>query len=154
MKFSTREDIEAPIGKVWAVVTDYDSFELAAMRRGVEVSRQQGGALPAWAAAFTFKGKRRQIALRLERAEEPGLLAFAGEGRMVEGNLLVELVELGPRRTRMTVTTEVRPLTLAARLFLQSVKLARGRAVKRYQQGVAKLATMIEARTRGQTSGF
>lgn len=152
MKFSAREDIEAPIGKVWAVVTDYDSFELAALRRGVEVARQ--GSEPAWQAAFTFRGKRRQIALKLDRAEEPGLLAFAAEGRVLQADLVVELVELGPRRTRMTVTTELRPLTLAARLFLQSVKLARGRVTRRYQQGVVKLATMIEARTRGQPAGF
>lgn len=154
MKFTAREDIEAPIGKVWAVVTDYDSFELAALRRGVEVARQGTPAAPAWQVAFTFRGKRRQIALQLDRAEEPGLLAFAAEGRMLQGDLVMELVELGPRRTRMTVTAELRPLTLAARLFLQSVKLARGRVTRRYQQGVAKLAATIEARTRGQTAGF
>ncbi|GGE09384.1 Polyketide cyclase / dehydrase and lipid transport [Gemmobacter megaterium] len=154
MKFNAREDIEAPISKVWAVATDFDSFELAALRRGVDVIRQTGSAVPAWQATFTFKGKPRTLALRQERAEAPGLLVFHGEGRLVSGTMTVELVELGPRRTRMTVTTELRPLTLAARLFLQSVKLARGRAVRRYQQGVARLATMIEARSRGQAAGF
>lgn len=154
MKFNAREDIEAPIAKVWAIVNDFDSFELAALRRGIQVTRQDDGDTPAWQLGFSFKGKPRQVAVRLEQREEPGLLVFAGDGRAIAATMAVELVELGPRRTRVTVSTELRPLTLAARLMLQSVKLARSRAVRRYQQGVAKVAGMIEARARGQSAGF
>lgn len=154
MKFSAREDIEVPVAGVWAVLTDYEAFERAALRRGAEVQRKDQGKVPAWQVAFVFRGKRRHVTIRQERIEAPGLLAFFGEGRHLEGNMQVELLELGPRRTRMTVTTEVRPLSLAARLFLQSMKLARGRVVRKYQARVAQLATMIEARARGQKAGF
>ncbi len=154
MKFNAREDLEAPIAKVWAAVTDFGSFELAALRRGIEVSRQPDAGMPSWDTAFSFKGKRRVLELRVDREEAPGLLVLTGEGSLVSGVMTIELVELGPRRTRMTVSTELRPLTLAARLFLHSMKLARGRAAKRYQNGVARLAAMVEARTRGQHVGF
>lgn len=154
MKFTAREDIEAPIADVWAVLTDYDAFERAAMRRGADVARSQTAGRLSWQVAFAFKGKRRQVVIRQETANAPGLLVFSGNGKAVEGEVRVELVELGPRRTRMSVTAEVRPLTLAARLFLQSAKLARGRIAKRYQARVAQMATMIEARTRGQAAGF
>ena len=155
MKFSSREDIEVPIAQVWAIATDYDAFERAARRRGAEVQRTDTGTgMPSWSAAFNFKGKRRVLAIRQTRAEAPHLMVFEGEGKLLAGTVQIEMLELGPRRTRMTVTSEVRPLTLAARLFLQSVKLARARVVKRYQSGIAKLATMIEARARGQKSGF
>lgn len=154
MKFSAKEDIEVPVAGVWAVITDYDGFERAALRRGAEVQRKDVGGQPAWSTAFAFRGKRRSLTIRQDRAEPPGLLAFSGASRQVEGTMVIELLELGPRRTRMTVTTEVRPLSLAARLFLQSLKLARGRIVRKYQVRVAQLATMIEARTRGQKTGF
>jgi carbon monoxide dehydrogenase subunit G len=154
MKFSAREDIEVPVAGVWAVLTDYEGFERAALRRGAEVQRKDVGGTPTWAAAFVFRGKRRSMTIRQDRAEAPAVLAFSGESRQVEGTIVIELLELGPRRTRMTITTEVRPLSLAARLFLQSLKLARGRLIKRYQTRVAQLATMIEARARGQKAGF
>lgn len=154
MKFSSREDIEVPVAGVWAVITDYDGFERAALRRGAEVQRKDEGGRPAWTAAFAFRGKRRNLTIRQDRAEPPGLLVLSGEGRQVEGTLTIDLVELGPRRTRMTLTTDIRPISLAARLFLQSLKLARGRMVKKYQSRVAQLATMIEARAKGQKAGF
>jgi len=154
MKFSSREDIEVPVADAWAVINDFDGFERAALRRGAEVQRMDEGNRPAWSASFLFRGKKRNVLFRQDRAEPPGLLAFSGEGRHVEGRLTVELMELGPRRTRMTVTTDLRPISLAARLFLQSLKLARGRVVGKYQSRVAQFANMIEARARGQKAGF
>ncbi len=154
MKFSSREDIEVPVADAWAVLADFEGFERAAMRRGAEVQRKDEDGRPAWSASFLFRGKRRNVLLRQDRAEPPGLLAFSGEGRHLGGTMSIELLELGPRRTRMTVTTDVRPISLAARLFLQSLKLARGRVVKKYQSRIAQLANMIEARARGQKAGF
>lgn len=154
MKFSAREDIEVPVAEAWAVISDYEGFERAAMRRGAQVERKDAGGRPGWAATFAFRGKKRSIQVTETRAEPPGLLEFHGTGRQLEGTLLIELLELGPRRTRMTVTTEVRPLGLAARLFLQSVKLARSRIMRKYQSRVAQLANLIEARARGHKVGF
>jgi carbon monoxide dehydrogenase subunit G len=153
MKLNAREDVEVPIAQVWAILTDYEAFERAAMRRGAEVQRTGAAGGPgAWTVSFMFRGKRRTLAIRQTRADAPQALAFGAEGRNIEGTVVIELLELGPRRTRMMVATEVRPRTLAARLFLQSVKLARTRVVKRYQTRIAQLATMIEARGRGKTA--
>jgi carbon monoxide dehydrogenase subunit G len=155
MKLNAREDIELPIAEVWSFLTDYEVFERAAMRRGAEVQRTGTGAgAPSWSVSFRFRGKQRTVALQQTRAEAPSTLAFSGEGRQLAGTVGIELMELGPRRTRMMVSAEMRPLTLAARLFLQSLKLARGRVVQRFQSRVAQLAGMIEARGRGQKAGF
>jgi carbon monoxide dehydrogenase subunit G len=154
MKLNAREDIEVPIAQAWAIITDYEAFERAAMRRGAEVQRTGTPGAPAWATSFQFRGKKRVLAIRQTRTEPPNVLGFEGEGRNVQGWVTIELLELGPRRTRMVVSTEVRPVTLAARLFLQSLKLARSRVTKRYQTRIAQLATMIEARARGQKAGF
>ena len=37
MKFSTKEDIDAPIDAVFDMLCEFDQFERAAMRRGAEV---------------------------------------------------------------------------------------------------------------------
>lgn len=154
VKFNAQEDIEVPVADAWAVISDYEGFERGAMRRGAEVQRQDEGGRPTWTVSFAYRGKRRNLTIRQDRAVPPTLLVFSGESRQVDGNVTIELLELGPRRTRMTVSTEVRPISLAARLFLQSLKLARGRVVKKYQSRIAQLATMIEARARGQKAGF
>jgi carbon monoxide dehydrogenase subunit G len=154
VKFNAREDIEAPITEVYAVLTDYAAFERAALRRGAEVTRADKGGRPAWQVSFRFRGKRREVAIVEDSRQPPSSLAFSGRGKLVEGTMTVDLMELGPRRTRMTVTTDVRPLTLAARLFLQSLKLARSRVTKRYQTRMAQFATLIEARTKGQGGGL
>ena len=37
MKFSSREDLDAPIDYVWQQVTDFVAFERQAMRRGADL---------------------------------------------------------------------------------------------------------------------
>ncbi|MDB0052652.1 hypothetical protein N9F04_02830 [Ascidiaceihabitans sp.] len=39
MKFSTREDVEAPIDQAFALIGDFGAYELSAMRLGAEVRR-------------------------------------------------------------------------------------------------------------------
>jgi uncharacterized protein YndB with AHSA1/START domain len=148
MKFTAREDIEAPIAEVFTALTDYDGFERAAMRRGAEVSGASVKGAPEWQVAFTYRGKLRRLTIRQVTADRPGTLRFAATAKSVEGELAVDLVELGRKRTRMTVVTEVKPRTLAARLFLQSLKLARARLTRRYQTRVAQFAKMIEDKLR------
>lgn len=154
MKLTAREDIETPIADAWAVVSDFAIFETAAMRRGAQVQRHDQDGRPGWRARFTFRGRERKVAVTVQRFDAPSDMVMAVTGKSVEGDIGIELVELGPRRTRITVTTEMRPRTLAARLFLQSLKLARGRITRRYQQGIAQFANMIETRGKGARAGF
>lgn len=149
MKLTARQDIEAPIAAVFDALTDHDSFERAALRRGAKVRRGMAGTVPEWRIEFEYRGKTRKLTVRQVTAERPLRLVFAGEAKSVEGGMTVDLVETAPRRTRMVVATEVVPRTLAARLFLQSLKLARGRVMKRFQKRLAQVATMIEARQQG-----
>jgi hypothetical protein len=65
----------------------------------------------------------------------------------------VDLLELGKRRTRLTVVTEIRPRTLAARLFLQSLKLARSRITRRYQARIALVGGMVAQRMAARERG-
>ncbi len=144
MKITAREDVEVPILPVFSALTEYDFFERAALRRGAEVTRGGRPDRPEWTVAFPFRGKRRVLRLWEEGIEAPTQLLFAGVGTLFQGSLHVDLVELGKRRTRIMMTTEVKARTLGARLVLQSAALARTRINRRYQGALADLAARIE----------
>lgn len=150
MKFSGRTDIEAPIAYVFDMLTDFDYWERAAMRRGADVARtdklKAAGAGMSWHLRFGWRGRERQLQMKLETLERPHLIAFAGDGPSVTLGIHCELMELSAKRCRMIVQTEVKPKTLAARLFIQSMKLARGKVMKRYDARLKSAATLIEAR--------
>ena len=153
MKFAAREDIEAPAEFVFDTLTDFEHFERAALRRGAGVVRKDGAKGPAWQLAFAWRGKRREAVLRLEETARPSAMRFGFGSRVIDGESRVELIALGPKRTRMSVSTEVRPRTLPARLFLQSLKLARARVLGRYRNRVGQLAALVRDRNAASGGG-
>lgn len=146
MKLTSREDIEAPIDRVHEAIMDFEHFETAALRRGAEVTRSDVNGKPQWDTRFDFRQKKRHVVLTLDRHDPPASLDFVFVSPNLEGSVTVELVALGPRRTRMNTALDLRPRTLAARLLLHSLKLARGRILKRYRRRAAQLANVIESR--------
>lgn len=152
MKFSTKEDIEAPLEHVHAALADFDFWERAAMRRGADVTRTDKMTTPGpgmgWHVEFTYRGKLRKIDITLTELIENHKISLDGLSKPAEGRLSIELSEMGPRRTRLGIGLEIKPRTLAARLFLQSLKLAKANVTRRFELRVAQLAADIEDRYR------
>jgi uncharacterized protein YndB with AHSA1/START domain len=150
MRLTTKQDIEAPAAFVFGVMTDFDTWERAAMRRGAEVTRtdtlRQPGIGMAWRVKFDFRGRSRVLALKFTEVDAGNRLAFTGDAPTVGGDAVVELMELSTRRTRVTVTTEIKPKTLTARLFVQSMKLAKAKIQRRFETRVGQIAADIEDR--------
>ncbi|MDH3262879.1 MAG: SRPBCC family protein [Paracoccaceae bacterium] len=152
MRFTTREDIEAPVEAVFAAVSDFEGFERAALRRGAEVRRlgdhQRRGAGKGWLVHFRYRGRARELASEIVRFEPPhALTAFGGTGG-IDGTLEVELTELAPRRTRLKLDLELRPKTIGARLFLQSLRLAKSSLTNRFKKRVHDFARRLERNQR------
>lgn len=154
MKISGRTDIGAPIAFVYASFTDFEGWERSAMRRGAEVNRTDKLRVPGpgmtWQARFAWRGKERQLQLRLKRLEPGQGMTLDFDGPSVEGTLNIELVQLAARRTRVMMQVELRPRTLAARLFVQSMRLARKRVQRRFDNRLAEIARDMEQRFAGQ----
>lgn len=146
MKLTSREDIEAPIALVHSALTDFDHFETAAQRRGAEVIRDSEDGKLRWFTSFMFRQKRRNVTIALSRHEAPALLVFSFDSPNLSGEVTVELMTLGPKRTRKTTALDVRPKTLAARILMQPLKLARGRVLRRYRKRAAQFAALLETR--------
>lgn len=152
MRFASKQDIEAPIDAVFKIMSDFEAWERAIMRRGVEVDRKdkltQTGPGMRWAAQFDYRGKRRELEAELVQIESPTLLRFAGVSQALEGVISIELLELSAKRTRLHTAIDVTPRSLTARLFLQSLRLARAKLDRKFDQRVAHLAGDIEMRYR------
>lgn len=152
MEFSAKEDIEAPINEVFAVLSDFENVERQALRRGIKVKRTTPPAPVAeglsWTAEFKFRGKDMSADLTLAKLAPPETLGFAGKAGGLQTEMNVDLTPLSPNRTRMTVTAGMLPKTLSARLLVQSLKLAKGRVTRKFSVRVSQYAKAIEERAR------
>ncbi len=148
MKFSAKEDIEAPIEYVFEKITDFTSFERSALRRGAEVQRvdslQSFGPGMKWEAAVQFRGRRRDLRIELISIDPPNSMAVKTLSSKMKGDLVVELVALSRGRTRMGVDLKVASKSLFARFLLYVLKLVRPSLTKRFNERVATKAEEIE----------
>lgn len=150
MKFSSREDVEAPIAQVFGMLSDFEVFERSAIRRGADVQRLGEHDIPhvgqAWQAKFSYRGKERKTKIELSKYAAPTDMVFDSQSGGLLTTLTLELVALSRNRTRITVGFEIKPRTLPARLFVQSLKLAKSTLTKRFRLRVAEYARDIEER--------
>lgn len=150
MEFNSKEDIEAPISQVFDVLTDLDALERQALRRGLTVKRKSDAPVPVkgmeWDAGFTFRGKDMSALIRLTEIASPERLAFSGRAGGLETAMKIDLTALSANRTRMSVTADLTPKTLSARLLVQSLKLAKGRVTRKFSVRLAQYAKTVEER--------
>lgn len=150
MKFSTNEDIEAPIEKVFEMFTDFGSFERSALRRGADVRRTDKMRAPGvgmcWKALFEMRGKKRDVDIELTRYDPAEGLIAEGKSTHLGGTMTVDLVPLSRKRTRAAISFEVKPSSLSGRLIVQSLRLGKTRLTRRYKVMVAEYAKELEHR--------
>ena len=156
MKFSTREDIEAPIDHVFDRVSDFASFERRALRYGADVVRLDEGPVQegsSWNIAFQFRGRERRMQSHLASFDPPNgyLVTTMSDGMTITST--VDLVALSRGRTRVAVAVDLRAKTLTARLLLQSMKLAKTKLTKRFKARVLEYAEDLEDDYRRGVSG-
>lgn len=151
MKFSSREDIEAPPAEVFDRLTDYGAHERAVMRRGVRLQRidglQETGIGMTWAAQVKFRGKTRNISVELLEYQAQELLQYSMEGSGLSGIFVVDLLALSPRKTRMSVALEVRPKNLTGRMLMQSLRILKVTLNRRFKLRVADYARMLSGQS-------
>lgn len=150
MKLTAKTDLDVPAGFVYATLADHAGWEREAVRRGAEVERPAdmpfAGVGAGWRVRFPFRGKTRKVLIRVETMQPDQEMAFSFEGQSVDGGAVIEVSALSPRRSRLKVSVTVKPKTLAARLFLNTLRLARRRVQGRFEQRLAQLARRIQDR--------
>ena len=104
MQLTHTVDIEAPRDAVFARLADVDHWERTALRRGADVQRVESpsGTLQgmSWRATYSFRGKRRDVTVTLDRVDPGESIHILAVGNALEAKTAVALAELTPRRTR------------------------------------------------------
>ena len=148
MKLTTKTDLEVPISFVYATLVDFQTWEREAIRRGVEIERPADAPLSGvgatWRVRGQYRGKLHKLLLKVAAVQKNETLAFTLDSPSVEGSSQIELLLLSPRRTRLRLTLDVRPKTLAARLFINTIRLAKRRVDARFDKRGKQLASRIE----------
>ncbi|MGX9351445.1 SRPBCC family protein [Shimia sp. W99] len=150
MEFTAREDIDVPIEQAFEMVTDFEQFERAALRRGAEVRRlddlNRPGVGAKWQVEFKFRGKPREMDLEVTDFDRPNEIKLHAKIQGIESDMKIELVALSRTRTRINIWTGLSAKTLSARLLLQSLKLARGTLTERLEKRVTAMGRDMEDR--------
>ncbi|MEO0379994.1 MAG: SRPBCC family protein [Pseudomonadota bacterium] len=153
MKFSAREDISAPIERVFAALCEFEAFERMAMRRGAELRRidqvRQPGVGMCWSVTYAMRGRTRAFDLELVEFDAPNQMVFAAKSSGIDAKFTVDLLALSRNKTRLSVALDMTPLNLSARLLIQSLKLAKSNLSKRFKDRVAEYAKNLEDRLQG-----
>ncbi|KCV81200.1 hypothetical protein ATO10_13504 [Actibacterium atlanticum] len=158
MKFTTKEDIEAPIDQVFAVLSDFESYERAILRRGADLNRIDDLTAPGvgmrWLCKFKYRGRFRTLTADLVEFDPDEVIKLKTHSNGIDGMFQIELLKLSQRHTRLSVVMEMKPNTLTARLFLQSLRLAKSGLTRKFKKSVHDYAEELEARLGGNTVGF
>lgn len=147
MKFSTREDIDAPVEQVYQAIADFDGIERRILRRGIDLTRDES--CPAdqvgarWKANFKWRGRPYQLDAELVEMTEGQSYAIESRVGGLECMGVVDLVALSKARTRLLVSLDLKPTTLSSRLMVQSLRLAKGSLNRRFKARVAQFASGI-----------
>ena len=152
MKLVAKYDMAAPMAFVFGQMVDFDGWERAAMRRGAEVMRSDKlrkiGPGATWDAHFRYRAKERDVTLRLDSLTPMTAMGLTGISKLADGVMTMDLLDLGATRTRLEVRLEIKPKTIAARIYVQSLRLARSRVERSFAQRVAQFTAEIEDRYR------
>lgn len=150
MKFSTREDINAPVEQVFEMLADFRGYERGARQRGAQVQRVDGLTEPdvgmRWTAKFVMRGKPRKLDIALAEFDRPDTMIFSTASKGLSGQLTIDLMAMSRTRTRVSVALELKPKNLSARLMIQSLRLGKAKLNKRFKQRVADLSRDAEKR--------
>jgi hypothetical protein len=150
MKLTAKTDLEVPAAFVFATLIDNASWEREAVRNGVEVERPPGtpdtGVGASWRIRGHFRGKARKVLVRIDELSADQRLALSMDSPSIDGISRIEVMVLSPRRSRLRTDLEIKPKTLAARLFINTMRLAKGRVQARFEKGLGQLGARIKDR--------
>ncbi|WP_420395944.1 hypothetical protein [Nioella sp.] len=154
MIFETREDVDVPRDFAFSRFADFTRYEASARQYGADIRRVNGFTEIAegcsWRGSAVVRGKARgveAVITRLNRPDHAQMKTTVG-GMTVDVDLYFE--DLGPEKTQVRVTAHLKATTLAARLILQTVKLARRQIQGKIDSRIVALANEYEDEYRRQ----
>lgn len=150
MKLTAKTDLDAPAAFVYDSLTDTQNWEREAVRRGIDVDRPAGAPLTgigaAWRISGRYRGKQRRLLLKISKLLPGEVIEYSFDSPSANGGIVLEVTALSARRSRLRLAVDIRPKTLAARLFLNTIRLAKGRVESKLEARLAGLGSYVKQR--------
>jgi len=147
MKFSTREDAQAPAEYVFDALSDFERFERLLLQRGTDVQRLDTLSDKApgmqWNVGFRFRGRGRKAHIILNDYVAPQKMRLSSVTGGLEVEMTIEADPLPRDRTRVKIGLDLKPKTLSARLLVQSMKLAKTKMDDRFKNSIAQYLAQV-----------
>lgn len=141
MKFSTRQDTELPAEALFAAMSDFPRMERILVRRGAWLRRLDGNPAPglgsAWQIGFDWRGKPREIQLKVTTWAPSERLGFSGQSDLFNLEIVATIVALSPGKSRLLFEVELQPRGMKARLMLQTARLGKAQLDRKFALGIA-----------------
>jgi hypothetical protein len=158
VKIEYHEDVAVPADFVFRRLSDVARHERKALARGVAVRRVDGGTETGpgatWEIAFDYRGRRREVRAEITGWTPPEKLRIDAQSGGLDIHIVVTVVALSPRMTRVHVALNLVARSITARLLVQSLKLGRGSVTNRLQGNLkAMCAEIADAWDRRQAAG-
>jgi len=154
MIFETREEADIPRDFAFSRFADFTRYEQAARDYGADIRRVNGfteiSEGCSWRGSAVVRGKTRGVEARITRlnpSDHAQISTIVG-GMTITVDLFFE--EIGPEKTLVRTTAQLRATTLAARLILQTVKLGRRQIQGKIDSRIVALANQYEDEYRRQ----
>lgn len=148
MRLSSTQEINAPIDFVFGYLSDFETHIVTASGYGAEVERvdnSQDTVIGAkWSAVARIRGKVRDFDVELVSYDPTSTLGFAVSSPNADIDVEMQLVALGVSKTQVKIVAKSRPKSIAARLLLQTAKLAKKSISRRFDLRVRDLMGRIE----------
>jgi|SRR6056297_2955219 len=148
MIFETREEVDVPRDFAFDRFADFTRYEQAARGYGADIRRVNGFTEVAegvsWRGSVVVRGKTRGVEATVTDLTRPAhaqMVTTVG-GMRVDVDLVFE--EIGPQTTRVFAKAQLVATTLASRLILQTVKLARKKIQTKIDSRIVALANQFE----------
>ncbi|MDG4647114.1 hypothetical protein P6F26_01540 [Roseibacterium sp. SDUM158017] len=157
MKFKVAEDVEAPLSWTWAGFTDFSAVEADIRARDADLERVDGWQVArpgaAWRGSVPVQGRAQPIEARITTfAPEEAIVIESRVGGMA-CTYEMTLAPLPDGMTRVSIVLELRASTMSARLMLQTLKLARRRAMRRIEGALVRQGQTVERAWAARSSG-
>ena len=154
MKLTAKTDLDVPAAQVYAILADFPAWEREGARHGIVIEHPPAtplvGVGAEWKIQGPYRGKTRRLTLRMEEMVQGKVLKASIASAPADGIAGLEVIVLSPRRSRLRVEVELKPRTLAARLFFNTLRLAKGRVQARFEARLGHVNARIrEAYERG-----
>ncbi len=150
MKFNFEKPVEVPVDFLFRDVSDFDAAVVAAQNRGIYVQRTDKLSAPgpgmSWNVEMKIRKRPRQFKAKLIEFDDLEKYIMEISTAIFTTNVEVDCVPLTKRKSKLLTTFELKPLNLRGRLLIQSLKLARGRIVKRTTTGLENYVRGVEER--------